>query len=507
MSFITSIIGWFLKQRIPQIEWFTEHPDRAQEEVFNYLISTAKDTEWGKKYDFASIQNIQQFKERVPVSDYDAVKPYVERLIKGEQNILWPTEVKWFAKSSGTTSDRSKFIPVTREALEDCHFKGGRDLMAMYCNNNPDTAVFSGRGIIMGGSTQVNKLNENAQYGDVSAVLMRNMPLLAQLIKTPSLRVTLMEDYEEKINRIAEETVRRNVTHLVGVPTWTLVLINKLFEMTGKDNIADIWPNLELYIHGGVSFTPYREQFKQLIRKDNMYYMETYNASEGFFGIQHSLLKPDMLLMLDYGIFYEFCPMEELGKEFPRTLQLNQVEPGKNYALIISSNAGLWRYMIGDTIQFTSTYPFRIKVSGRTKHFINAFGEEVIIDNADQAILEASKKTNAVVKDYTAGPVYLQGNQKGRHEWIIAFEREPEDFENFIDILDETLRSINSDYDAKRYHDMALIRPLVHKAPEDLFYNWLKKKDKLGGQNKVPRLANNREYLDDIIDFMKANSN
>lgn len=507
MSLFNSIISWFLKQRIPQIEWFTEHPLRAQEEVFFQLMDAAKDTEWGRKFDYESIDNIQRFKERVPVSDYDGIKPYIDRLIKGEQNLLWPTEVKWFAKSSGTTSDRSKFIPVTNEALEECHFKAGRDLMAMYCHNNPNTRVFSGKGVVMGGSTQVNKLNESAQYGDVSAVLMRNMPLLAQIIKAPSLKVTLLENYEEKINRMAEDTIKRNITHLVGVPTWTVVLIKKIFEITGKDNLAEIWPNMELYIHGGVSFTPYREQFKALIRKDNMHYMETYNASEGFFGIQHSLLKPDILLMLDYGIFYEFCPMEELGKDHPKTIQLDQVEPGKNYALIISTNSGLWRYLIGDTIQFTSTFPFRIRVSGRTKHFINAFGEEVIVDNADKAILAASRLTHSIVKDFTAGPIYFKdtADAKGGHEWIIEFEKEPEDLQRFTQLLDEKLREVNSDYDAKREKNMALNLPTVHKAKKGTFYNWLKSKGKLGGQNKVPRLANNRHYLNEIMDFMNSN--
>lgn len=503
IGLINNIISWFLKQRIPQIEQFINQPERAQEEVFQYLIDMAKDTDWGKRYDYASISSLQQFKERVPISTYSDIKADIDRLIQGEQNVLWPTEVKWFAKSSGTTADKSKFIPVSQEALDDCHFKAGRDVMALYCHNNPNNNLFTGRGIVMGGSTQVNKLNENAQFGDVSAVLMRNMPLLAQLIKTPSLKVTLIEDYEEKINRMAEETVKRNITHIAGVPTWTVVLIEKLFEMTGKDNLAEIWPNIELYVHGGVSFTPYREQFKQLIRKEDMWYMETYNASEGFFGIQQSLYNPEMLLMLDYGIFYEFMPMEEYGKEDPKTVQLHQVEIDKNYALVISTNAGLWRYLIGDTIQFTSVYPFRIKVSGRTKFFINAFGEEVIVDNTDKAILEASRQTQLSVKDYSAGPVYFKDTgSKGGHEWIIEFDKPPKEVDTFTRILDASLQACNSDYEAKRKNDMALVMPKVHVAPTGFFYDWLKSKGKLGGQHKVPRLSNDRKILEDMLRFM-----
>ncbi len=502
-SLISNLISWFMKQRIPQIEQFVQQPERAQQEVFDYLISMARHTEWGKRYDYQSITNFEQFTNRVPVSTYDDLKGDIERMIKGDQQILWPTDVRWFAKSSGTTSDKSKFIPVSQESLDDCHFKAGRDVMALYCHNNPDTSIFTGRGVIMGGSTQVNKLNENAHFGDVSAVLMRNMPLLAQMIKTPSLKVTLMENYEEKIEMMAQETLKKNITHIAGVPTWTVVLIKRLFELAGTDNLADIWPNMELYIHGGVSFTPYRDQFRKLIRKDNMHYMETYNASEGFFGIQHSLHNPDMLLMLDYGIFYEFMPMEELGKDHPKTLLLSQVEVGKNYAVVISTNGGLWRYLIGDTIVFTSVYPFRIRVSGRTKFYINAFGEEVIVDNADKALEEACRETGAIVLDYTAGPIYFSDNQAGGHEWIIAFDKEPADMAQFTRALDSNLQAVNSDYEAKRKGDMALRMPTIHVAPQDLFLQWLRSKGKLGGQHKVPRLCNDRVILDELLAMMR----
>ncbi len=505
MKFFNSIMGWFLKMRIPQIETFMKEPEKVQEETFHKLIEKSRDTEWGQKYDYESIRDIKTFKERVPISNYDELKPYIDRMIAGEQNILWPTEITWFAKSSGTTADRSKFIPVSSEALEECHFKAGRDVMALYFKENTETQVFSGRGIIMGGSSQISNINKKARYGDVSAVLMQNMPLLAQLIKTPSLKTALLEDYEEKIERMARETMNKNVTHIAGVPTWTVVLIKRLFELTGKDNLADIWPNIELYIHGGVSFTPYRELFKELIRKEDMHYMETYNASEGFFGIQNELDKNDLLLMLDYGIFYEFMPMDEYGKENPATVQLDEVEIGKNYALVISTNAGLWRYLIGDTIRFTQKRPFKFRISGRTKQFINAFGEELIVDNADQALSEACSELGCEVGDYTAGPVYFESGKnagKGGHEWIIEFEKEPEDKNRFIELLDRNLRQVNSDYDAKRQHDLALLMPIVHFAPPGTFYNWMKKRGKLGGQHKVPRLANDRKYLDDILEMM-----
>ena len=503
MGLINSVITWFLKQRIDQIQKFVDNPVEVQQNLLFKLIETAQDTELGRQYDFKSIKTIEEFKDRVPILDYDGMKPYIERVMKGEQNLIWPTDIKWFAKSSGTTSDKSKFIPVTSEALEDCHFKGGKDLMAVYCQNNADTNIFSGKGVIMGGSTQVNKFNDDSYYGDVSAVMMKNMPWLANIIKVPDISIALMEDYEKKIDLIAQETINKNITHLVGVPTWTIVLIHKIFEITGKDNLADVWPNLELYIHGGVSFTPYRDQFNKLIRKSDMHYMETYNASEGFFAIQYKLDKPEMLLMLDYGIFFEFMPMSELGNSRPKTLQLSEVELNTNYALIISTNGGLWRYMIGDTIQFTSKDPYLIKVSGRTKHFINAFGEEVIVENADKAIAEASAATGAIVNDYTAGPIYIKDEEKGGHEWFIEFEKEPADLNYFIEKLDAALREANSDYDAKRYKNMALKMPVVHAVGKGFFYEWLKSKGKLGGQNKVPRLSNDRNYLDELLEFNK----
>lgn len=502
MAIVNSIFTWYMKKRVHQIELFIKYPHDVQEEWFHKLISSAQDTEWGEKYDYHTIENPKQFKERVPLQNYDTLKPYIERMLNGEQNILWPSEIKWFAKSSGTTSDRSKFIPVSEESLQECHFKGGKDLLSIFCNNRPDNQILTGKGLVLGGSHQINQLNEDSFYGDLSAVLIKNLPMWAEYYRTPNISIALMDNYETKMEKMAEATIKENVTNIAGVPTWTIVLAKKVLEITGKNNLLEVWPNLELYIHGAVNFKPYREQFKELIPCNNMYYLETYNASEGFFGIQDEVNSDEMLLMLDYGIYYEFLPIEKLDDEHPDTLALDQVELNKNYAIIISTNGGLWRYMIGDTVQFTSLSPYRIRITGRTKHFINAFGEEVIIDNAEQAICKACDVTGAVFKDYTACPIYFKGEDVGGHEWIIEFDQQPNDFEKFVDVLDQTLRDVNSDYDAKRFKDLALRRPKVHNAPCNTFYNWLKKKGKLGGQHKVPRLANDRKYVEEILELL-----
>ncbi|MEE1947139.1 GH3 auxin-responsive promoter family protein [Pedobacter sp. KR3-3] len=502
MAIVNSIFTWYMKKRIHQIELFIKYPHDVQEEWLHTLVSSAENTEWGKKYDYKSILTASQFKERVPIQNYDTLKPYIERMLKGEQNVLWPSEIKWFAKSSGTTSDRSKFIPVSEEALEECHFKGGKDMISIYCNNRPNTQMFTGKGLVLGGSHQINQLCDDIHYGDLSAVLIKNLPMWAEYYRTPDISIALMDNYEEKMDKMAEATIKENVTNISGVPTWTIVLAKKVLELTGKSNLLEVWPNLELYFHGAVNFTPYREQFKELIPSPDMYYLETYNASEGFFGIQDQDNSEELLLMLDYGIFYEFLPLENLEDENPKTLSLEQVELHKNYAIIISTNAGLWRYLIGDTIQFTSLSPFRIKITGRTKHFINAFGEELIIDNAENALTKACSLTAAKIKDYTACPIYFKGEEAGGHEWIIEFETQPQDFEQFVDVLDQTLREVNSDYDAKRFKDMALRRPKVHNAPADTFYKWLKVRGKLGGQHKVPRLANDRKYVDEILELL-----
>ncbi len=478
-----------------------KYPYEVQDEVLKKLIAAARYTEFGQKYAFEDLVNYEDFKKRIPVHTYEQLFPYIERLMRGEQNILWPSEVKWFAKSSGTTNARSKFIPVTSEALEDCHFKGGKDLYSIFINNYPDTKIFSGKGLGVGGSYRVNEYDptSSSHYGDVSAVIMQNLPPWAEFIRTPSLEVALMDNWEEKIEKLARETARVDVTQIAGVPTWTVLLLQHIVELEKKNSILEVWPNLEVFFHGAVAFKPYKNLFKSLIPSDRMKYWETYNASEGFFGIQDQKDSEDLLLMLDYGVFYEFIPMEELDKEYPDAIALQDVELGKNYAMVITTNAGLWRYNIGDTIKFTSKSPYRIRISGRTKHFINAFGEEVIIENAETAITAACEQTGAVIDNFTAAPIYLEKSKRGGHEWIIEFKIQPSDLSKFSDVLDTTLRKVNSDYDAKRAHDIALVAPIVRSVTSGTFYNWMKRRGKLGGQNKVPRLSNTREFIDEIL--------
>ncbi|MFB1022119.1 MAG: GH3 auxin-responsive promoter family protein [Vicingaceae bacterium] len=488
-----------MKKRAHQIELFLKYPIEVQNEWFGELITTAKNTEFGQKHKFSSFDNVNQYKETVPVQDYDDLKPYVDRLKKGEQNLIWPTETKWFAKSSGTTSNKSKFIPVSKEALEECHYKGGKDMLSIFCKKHPETHVFTGKTLMMGGSSQTIDPNSESYEGDLSSIIIQNLPFWADILRTPDRETALMKDFEEKLARMTKITANENVTSLSGVPSWMLILLNKILEDTGAPNISTIWPNLEVFFHGGVSFTPYRQQFKELIPSSKMNYMETYNASEGFFGIEDLNHEGELLLMLDYGIYYEFAPMEEWNKKFPSTLGLDEVELHTNYALIISTNAGLWRYKIGDTIQFVSKHPFRIKVTGRTKHYMNAFGEEVIIDNAEQALEYACNLTGSNIEDYTAAPVYLTHKKAGKHEWLIEFGKKPSSLEQFTKLLDNRLKELNTDYEAKRKGNMALELPLVHSMPVRTFYNWMKKKNKLGSQNKVPRLSNTREYVEDIL--------
>jgi hypothetical protein len=505
MGLINSIVSWVMKKRIHQMELFIKYPHDVQDEWLKRLLQTAAYTEFGKKYHFNEIQSYEDFAARIPVQSYEQVFPYIERLMRGEQNLLWPSEIRWFSKSSGTTNARSKFIPVSQEALEECHFKGGKDLLCIYFNNYPDSKLFDGKGLAVGGSHQINEFDttSSSYYGDVSAVIMQNLPPWAQFVRTPSLDVALMSNWEEKIEKLARETARENVTHIAGVPTWTVLLLQRILEQENKKSILEVWPNLETFFHGAVAFKPYRNLFKTLIPSDTMRYWETYNASEGFFGIQDHRDSEEMLLMLDYGIFYEFIPAEEINNEHPRVLPLWEVELDKNYAMVISTNAGLWRYNIGDTVKFTSRSPYRIKISGRTKHFINAFGEEVIIENAERAITAACEQTGAVIDNFTAAPVYLDHGKKGGHEWIVEFKVKPASMETFSRALDKHLRQINSDYDAKRANDMALVAPRIHSVGEGTFYKWMKSRGKLGGQNKVPRLSNSREFVDDILKMLE----
>lgn len=498
LTLFNSITSWFLKRRIDQIEQFTKNPHQTQERVLLELLNTAKDTEIGKKYGFSDIKNYTQFARNTPLVTYEDFEPFIERARKGERNIFWNTPIKWFAKSSGTTNAKSKFIPVSEEALQNCHYKSGKDMLCLYLNNNENSNLFKGKSLRLGGSKELYEEN-GTFFGDLSAILIENLPFWAEFSCTPSNKVSLMSEWESKLNAIVKEARNENVTSMAGVPSWMLVLLNRILEETKKENLLEIWKNLEVYFHGGVSFIPYKDQYKKIIPSDSFRYYEIYNASEGFFGIQDRNNSDELLLMLDYGIFYEFIPMETFGTNQQKVIPLSEVELEKNYAMVITTNAGLWRYIIGDTIRFTSISPYRIKITGRTKHFINVFGEELIIENTEKGLEKACKATNSEIIDYTVAPIFMQDKLKGGHEWIIEFSRKPSDIEKFTEILDEELKKLNSDYEAKRYNNMTLNMPKIHIARENLFHDWLKNKDKLGGQNKVPRLSNNRQYVEELL--------
>lgn len=480
------------------MELFQKYPQEVQTELILDMIQYAGLTEFGTEHAFLSIKNIGDFKSAVPVRNYDAFRCYIDRLREGEQQVLWPSKLKWFAKSSGTTSDKSKFIPVTKEALEECHYKGGKDMLALYYANNPNARLYAGKHLVMGGSSKISPYSRDCYTGDLSAIIIKNLPFWVELRRTPNREIALLDNWEEKIERMAEATIAEDVTMLAGVPSWTLVLMRRILQRTGASNIREVWPNLELFVHGGVSFKPYVDQFKG-ITGSGINYLQTYNASEGFFGIQDRSGAEDMLLMLDYGIFYEFMPLEELGKEYPETLLLDEVELDTNYALVISTNAGLWRYLIGDTVRFTSKNPYRIQVSGRTKHFLNTFGEEVIVDNADSALQHACAMTGALVSDYTVAPIYMTDEEAGAHEWVVEFEREPNSLSGFQEALDSKLIEINTDYAAKRSFDLNMRAPVIRSVPNGTFYAWLKSMGKVGGQHKVPRLCNDRQYVDAVL--------
>ncbi|MDW3650233.1 MAG: GH3 auxin-responsive promoter family protein [Bacteroidia bacterium] len=501
---VHKIASWVLKRRMEQIENFSRHPHKTQDMVLSRLIQKGRETEWGKTYGYKNIHSIENFRSQVPISSYEDLHPWIERAFKGESHVLWPGKTQQFAKSSGTTNDKSKYIPVSLESMDDSHIKAGQDMLCMYFTNKPESKLFAGKTLSIGGSHQTHSEYGDVISGDLSALIVENVPRFYELCRAPSKSVALMDNWEEKLPRMAEEIIDDDITGIAGVPTWTLVLIHKLMEMRGTDNLLDIWPNLELYLHGGVNFDPYREQFKSLIPSDQMSYLNCYNASEGFFAVQNELEADDMLLLLDYGIYFEFVPAENIHEDHPKAYSLDEVELGRNYAMIISTNGGLWRYNIGDTICFTSKDPFKIRVTGRTKHFINAFGEELMVDNAERAITKAARETEAIVGDYTAAPIYFEGLNKGGHEWLIEFEKEPTDINSFTHIMDETLKSLNSDYEAKRKGNLALGFPLLRVMPKGTFHHWMKKRGKLGGQNKVPRLANNRKYVEDILNMLSV---
>lgn len=500
MDILTKTLSLFFQGRLKEIDLYAENADQIQHKQLKGLLSTARNTEWGNKYDYKSITSYSTFKERVPLQTYEEIKPFVNRMINGEKNILWPSVVKWYAQSSGTTNDRSKFLPVTKEILNDCHYKGGFDSVALYLRNNPQSRFFTGKGLILGGSHSPSPLNQEAHCGDLSAVLLQNLNPLINSIRVPSKKIILMDEWESKIKAIVENSYNKNVNNLSGIPSWMLVLIKAVLAKTGKEYLTEVWPDLEVFFHGGVSFEPYREQYKSLIPTDKMHYVETYNASEGFFGIQSELSDSSMLLMIDYGVFYEFIPVNELDNENPTTLPLEEVEAGKNYAMVITTSGGLWRYLIGDTIRFTSLRPYKFVISGRTKHYINAFGEELMIDNADKALSQTCKEANAVVKEYTVAPLFILDRAKGRHQWFIEFEKEPAiSIAEFASRLDKHLKELNSDYDAKRYKEISLMEPEIILAKQDVFYHWLKEKGKLGGQHKIPRLNNDRTHIEELL--------
>ncbi|MFT4202306.1 MAG: GH3 auxin-responsive promoter family protein [Chitinophagaceae bacterium] len=499
MNLMSSAISRLARFRYWRIEAWMEHPIDAQNEVLDNLLMHGQYTKFGARYGMTRDWTSDEFRKNVPLSSYEDLLPYIELIKEGQENILWNTPVNWFAKSSGTSGGKSKFIPISDESLEDCHYQGAKDVLTMYYNQYPESELLTGKGLVIGGSHQVSQLNEDIYYGDLSAVLMQNTPFWGEWIRTPELSIALMDEWESKIEAMAHATIRENVTSISGVPSWTMVLLHRILEITGKKQVCEIWPNLELYMHGGVSFAPYREAFTQIIGKE-IHYLNMYNASEGFFAAQDKpLTDGSMLLFVQHGIYYEFLPLEELDKPVPQTVALGEVELAKPYALVVSTNGGLWRYVVGDTVRFTSLYPFRIEVTGRIKGFINAFGEELIVDNTDKAVARACLMTNASIMDYTAGPIYFDNKQSGAHEWIVEFDQQPDDLTTFTQVLDKELQNLNSDYEAKRHNNMVLNMPLIHSVAKGTFNVWMKKRGKLGGQHKVPRLANNRTYLDEIL--------
>ena len=499
----TSLLNNIFKLRAKKIDKYATEAEAIQMRVLTELVQKAAGTEWGKEHSYSTIRSYEDFARNVSVQDYESLKGYIDRMRHGESDVLWRGECRWFAKSSGTTNDKSKFIPVTADGLKTLHYTGGRDSVALYLRLNPKSRIFSGKSLILGGSHAPNYNLPKSLVGDLSAILIENIMPLVNLVRVPEKKIALLSDFEEKMDKIARTTCNKNITNIAGVPSWMMAVLKHMLDITGKKSVDELWPNLEVFFHGGVAFTPYREQYKQLIRSSNMHYLETYNASEGFFGIQNDFADPSMLLMIDYGVFYEFVPFEELDSPSPRAVPLWEVEVGRNYAMLISTACGLWRYMIGDTVRFTSKNPYKFVITGRTKHFINVFGEELIVDNAEQGLAKACAETGAQIADYTAAPVYMDSDAQCRHQWLIEFSRRPESIEQFATILDTTLQQINSDYEAKRYKDITMQPLEVIPARANLFNDWLKSKGKLGGQHKVPRLSNSRDYISEMLEMNK----
>ena len=497
---LNHFMAWNSKRRFKHIELFIKYPIETQNNLLLNLLSCASNSQFGKKFNFDNIMTYQEFKKAVPLVGYEDIEQSIDKIRNGHKNIYWSSAIKWFAMSSGTTQSKSKFIPVSSEALKGCHFKAGNDMISIYYTLCPDSKVFSGKILKLGGTHAIHS-SKKSYYGDLSAVLINNLPFWAQLSSRPNLKTSLLSQWEIKLEQIVKQTIDQNITCLVGVPSWMLVLLNRVLERANKNHIKDVWPNLELFIHGGVNFEPYLDQYQNVIGK-KINYLEIYNASEGFFAIQDQKNSKELLLMLDHGIFYEFIPMEEFHSNKQESIvSLSKVEIGKNYAIVISTNSGLWRYIIGDTVKFTSLSPFRIKITGRTKHFINTFGEELIMENAENAIRVASQNTQSIVKEYTAGPIYMDRDLAGGHEWVIEFSKKPKSIKQFGHEIDSALKTLNSDYEAKRYNNMALKTPKITTARPNLFYDWMKERGKLGGQNKVPRLSNDRQHLEELLEL------
>ncbi len=498
-ALFNSVVNWFIKQRIDQIENFIKNPIDVQKGILFSQLFHAEETEYGKKHGFSSISNYQDFKNKVPIVQYEDIEPFIEKARQGQKDVLWPGVIRHFAKSSGTTNAKSKFIPISDESLVNCHMKAGKDMVSIYANNHPENQLFKSKNLRLGGSAELYQ-DFNTKFGDLSAIIIDNLPFWVEITTTPSKKVSLMSEWESKLKAMVSEVKNEDVGSIIGVPSWMMVLLQKVLKETNASTISEIWPNLEVFFHGGISFKPYREQYQRIVGR-NINYYEIYNASEGFFGIQDRSNSDEMLLMLDYGIFYEFIPMDEFHLSNPKVVTLEEVELGRNYAMIITTNGGLWRYMIGDTVVFTSITPFRIRISGRTKHYINAFGEELMINNVESALATACKETGATIIDYTGAPIFMQQGSSGAHEWIFEFSTEPKSLEEFTDVFDNLLKSLNSDYEAKRYNNITLKRPVIHTAKPNLFYNWMEARGKLGGQNKVPRLSNDREYIDLLLEM------
>jgi GH3 auxin-responsive promoter len=500
LSVVSEVVGFFIKRRRTRIAEFKAYPVETQNEMFLKLIERARFTEFGMHYRYSDIKTIQQFQEMVPVVTYEELLPWLERTFKGEKNVIWPSDIQWFSKSSGTTNARSKFIPVSEESLEECHYRGGRDLLTLYFDNKPDSQLFEGKSISIGGSLHENPYNPATQAGDISAIITKNMPKWAEMFRIPPPEIALLDSWDKKMDAMVKLCATENVTGIAGVPTWTVLLLENIIKETGAKNMLDLWPNFEVFFHGAVSFTPYRNLFSEkLFPSEKVNYFESYNASEGFFGIQDDFaLKDQMLLMLDYGIFYEFLPMGEWDSPYPKALTLDQVKLDTPYAVVISTSGGLWRYKIGDTVKFTSLFPFRVKIAGRTKHFLNVFGEEVMVENADLAWFTAATEQGVTIKEYTGGPIFMEANTKGGHEWIVECNELPQNTDIMTMAFDKKLREVNSDYDAKRQKDMALQSPVVHYVTAGTFYKWLESKGKLGGQHKVPRLSNSRDLIEEL---------